>query len=264
MKVNVRNRFFLATDVLGWLVIPTVALALRLDGFSQVGVYSGHLLLFTAVAVVSKPVVQFVAGLYQRYWLYASVDELALVILGSLSASVVAGAAYFGLRYSVELGGDPLPRSIPLIDALLSLVWVGGTRFAVRLAARISVSSDAPRGKRVLIVGAGEAGMVVAKELRGNRDLDMELVGFIDDDRGLRNYTILSLPVLGTSDQIPQIAREHKVDCAIIAIPSRKDLCRSWMRRSALPQQFSPVQHRYQQRERGAGSGCRLMPGRTA
>ena len=74
-----RNRMFLAVDLIGWVLIPTLALALRLDGFGRFSAYAGHLLLFTAIVVICKFVAFWALGLYRRYWLYASIDELILI-----------------------------------------------------------------------------------------------------------------------------------------------------------------------------------------
>jgi FlaA1/EpsC-like NDP-sugar epimerase len=74
--------------------------------------------------------------------------------------------------------------------------------------------------KRVLIVGAGQAGVTLAKDLLSSRRTDVELIGFVDDDPGKQRSTLLGRPILGTTRDLPEIRRRRPVDQVIVAIPS--------------------------------------------
>jgi FlaA1/EpsC-like NDP-sugar epimerase len=215
-----RNRVFFTLDFVGWLVIPVLALALRLDGLAGVAAYRESLLVFVAVSAICKSVTLWHFGLYRRYWGYASIDEMFLVIASVLVAGVVAGVLFFTTQYLVVLGPPRLPLSTPLIDALLTLIYVGGSRFALRATMqwRLRVAGH-PAREPVLIVGAGDAGMMIAKELRANPQLKLEPVAFVDDDPDKQRSTILGLPVLGPRENLPEIARANGVRQVIIAIP---------------------------------------------
>ena len=107
---------------------------LRLEGFDW-AVYGVGFLLLVGLACVSVPIVFRRAGVYARYWRYASVDEL-LLLAGSVTVAVLLTGAISLAAVQLLPTRPPLPRSIPLIFLLLALVATAGPRFAVRLAAR--------------------------------------------------------------------------------------------------------------------------------
>ena len=220
MKPVLRNRVFLAGDVIGWSIIPALALGLRLESVEGVLGYLPQLLAFTAVAVVCKFVSLWYFGIYRRYWRYASIDELMLIAAGVVAAGMASAAIFWSLGWTPLLAGQTLPRSVPIMDTALTLLFVGGTRFSVRVAQRLRQRFQGrPAGRPVLIIGAGDAGTMIARELQSNPQLKLEPVGFIDDDPYKRNRTILGLPILGARDDIPNVARTHMVCTAIIAMP---------------------------------------------
>jgi FlaA1/EpsC-like NDP-sugar epimerase len=231
-----RNRVFFTLDFVGWLVIPVLALALRLDGFAEIATYRQSLLVFIAFSAICKSFTLWQFGLYRRYWGYASIDEMILVISSVPMAGLVAGVLFFTSQYLVLPGPSQLPLSTPFLDTLLTLMYVGGSRFALRLATQWrSRVAGHPAREPVLIVGAGDAGMMIAKELRSNPQLKLEPVGFVDDDPDKQRNTILGLPVLGPRENLPEIARANGVHQVIIAMPAApgrmireiRDLCGS-------------------------------------
>lgn len=234
--LRLRNRHFFALDLVALVVIPTLALALRLDGFEALSRYAGALLTFTLMGVVVRVLVFLRAGLYGRYWRYASVDEIALIIITVTGATVINTLLFLALRVlppcsfplplSLSLPPQlpcapvpPLPPSIPLIDGLLTLIAVGGSRFTLRLAERWRWHGS-PSGRRVLIIGAGDAGRLIAREMQANPELGLEPVGFIDDDSAKQGMKIQGLLVLGGRDRILELIRDYKVSQAVIAMPT--------------------------------------------
>ena len=119
-----------------------------------------------------------------------------------------------------------LPRSIPLIFLLLALVATAGPRFAVRLSARSVVRKRANGREKnhppqtVLVMGAGDAGAMIVRELRKNPHLGLDPVGFLDDDLGKHDVKIHGVPVLGDRHAIPEMAAAYKVNQVIIAMPT--------------------------------------------
>lgn len=216
-----RNRHFLLIDLVLIPIAAAGAFALRLDaaGMQDCG---PALLLFTAVALPVKPLIFRWFGLYGRFWRYASVDELVIVVAATLGSTLAVGTLVLGL--AAPLGHIAIPRSIPFIDGLLTLCLVGGVRFAVRLAEQRQQHGQRQRQfkarKRVLIVGAGDAGALIAKEMRTNSQLGLIPVGFVDDDERKQGMRIHGRLVLGNRGQLPQLVRAHQVDEVIIAIPT--------------------------------------------
>lgn len=221
MKPFIRNRVFLAVDLLGWTVIPFLALGLRLEGFGGVGVYLPQLFVFIVLAAGFKFASLWYFGIYRRYWRYASIDELILISAAVVLAGILSTLGYFALSWVGALAGQMLPRSVPIMDIPLTLLFVGGTRFSVRVAQRVRHRLHGkPAGKPVLIIGAGDAGTLIARELHANPQLKLEPIGFIDDDPLKQNHTILGLPILGSCADIQKVARGYSVRTAIIAMPT--------------------------------------------
>ena len=117
--------------------------------------------------------------------------------------------------------GAGLPRSLPIIDGLLTLFFVGGTRFSVRAAEYWQArTSDRTQRKRVLIAGAGGAGEMIVREMLTSPRVSLEPVGFVDDDKMKKRAVIHGVRVLGEVAHIPQLVAEYRVQEVIIAMPT--------------------------------------------
>ena len=138
---RLRNRHFFALDLLILLVTPFVALSLRTDYPSAIQYYWPELLVYLAYAVPLRLLIFRAFGLYQRYWRYASVEELGQLTLMNLVATLAIVALFYGLRLpflsicSALPAACGLPRSIPVLDSILVFLCVSGVRFAVRSSA---------------------------------------------------------------------------------------------------------------------------------
>src|SRR5690349_14272419 len=216
---NVRIRFVLAGDVALTIVSVLGSFALRLD-VGQLPYYFPAVILMCAVALVIKIPIYFFFGLYRRLWIYASTGELRLITFAVTTASVLTS----GVMAILILTGKVLPgmpRSALGIDWLLSLVLIGGSRFALRVLAEQSMSVPATgKGKRALVIGAGDAGALVVRELQKSSQLNLIPVGFLDDDPAKQKHIIYGVTVVGKVDDLPALIDLHKVDIVIIAIPS--------------------------------------------
>src|SRR6266511_1445109 len=216
---NVRNRFVFLGDIALTIVSVLGSFALRLD-VGELPYYFPAVLLMCAVALVIKIPTYFFFGLYRRLWIYASTSELRLITFTVTTASVLTS----GVMAILIVTGNVLPgmpRSALGIDWLLSLVLIGGSRFALRILAEQSMSSQPTgKGKRALIIGAGDAGALVARELQKRSPLNLTPVGFLDDDPAKQRHTIYGVTVIGKVEDLPSMIDFHKVNVVIIAIPS--------------------------------------------
>jgi FlaA1/EpsC-like NDP-sugar epimerase len=110
---------------------------------------------------------------------------------------------------------------VAVIDWLLLLAFVAGTRLAARtIFERPAPGGLVARGKEVLVVGAGDAGQLVIREMLKSRALGFTPIGVVDDDRRKKNLRIHGIRVLGTTEELPHILRDNKPDELLIAIPS--------------------------------------------
>jgi FlaA1/EpsC-like NDP-sugar epimerase len=224
IKHHIRNTYFLIGDIFFIIVSVVVSYALRLELFSAFQVYYKSALIMIGLALLIKPLIHYVFGLYRRMWRYAGVKELWLIILSVTIGSILVSSLMI-LLFQFRLF-TAFPRSVLIIDWVLSIVLTGGTRFIFRVLAE---NSSLPSGndpnngatpKRVLIVGAGDGGAIVVRELLKTPQLNIIPIGFLDDDPTKQNMVINNVRVIGTVTDIESILSKIKLDEVIIAIPS--------------------------------------------
>ena len=216
---TLRNRHFIFVDILLLSLTPVIAMSLRLQ-VPWIEEYTRPLLVYTAISLVIKLSMFYLMGIYRQFWRYASVDSLLTILWGVGASTVLVTGLVFAMYGTGFLGAPSLPRSIPLIDAMLTLIVVGGSRLSLRVLEYQSASHTNPEGKRLLVAGAGDAGQVVAREIHHSRFIDDHLVGFVDDDPAKQGTFIHGVPVLGPLNDLPKIVNSHKVDEVVIAMPT--------------------------------------------
>lgn len=218
---SLRNRYLLFIDLLLLALSPLLALWLRTEDLSSIGLYSLPIAIYIATSAVLKAGIYIRFGLYSEYWPYASVQELQTLGNSSALATGAVLLMAYGVLFPMGVLGGGFPRSVPIIDAILTVMFVGGVRLGIRVLYYIYSETAIPKGqKSALIVGAGVAGAMVAKEFRTNPQLGYSPIGFLDDDpRKIRNR-IQGLQVLGPLRHLGRICREHDVSLIIIAMPT--------------------------------------------
>jgi FlaA1/EpsC-like NDP-sugar epimerase len=221
-KPSIRNRYVLLGDL---LLIPLVVLgsfAIRLELGSAFSFYIPSALWMMGIALVVKPFIYYEFGLYRRLWIYASVQEMKLIAAAVTTATIVVSALMIGLWSLGMFKG--FPRSVLAIDLLASILAVGGLRFTFRLLAENKTNSHLSQivsnAHRVLVVGAGDAGVLVVREMQKNPQLNLIPVGFLDDAQEKQNNQIYGIPVVGTLNDMSDVLENRQVDEVIIAIPS--------------------------------------------
>lgn len=157
-------------------------------------------------------------GLFRGWWRYVSMPDLVQMVKANCLGSVVF-IAYIVFMYRGEL----VPRSVLILDSLFCFFGMTGIRFVTRAFRERHHPMGAEliqRQKQVLIYGAGAAGQMIAREVRSNIHLNLNIVGFIDDDLGKKRSTFQGLKVLGKQNDIEWIVKLHAIDEIIIAVPS--------------------------------------------
>jgi FlaA1/EpsC-like NDP-sugar epimerase len=168
------------------------------------------------IVVVGKLAVFAAFGLYQKWWRYVSGRDFLLIFRAVAVASAIL-VVFFAV---VRPFAHTLPRSVEVIDFVLTMMLIAGARLAVRLIVeRPSRGARLPKHE-VLVVGAGSGGQMVVRELQLNPNLGSTAIGFVDDDPRKRGMRMLGLKVLGTTEQIAEILDETDPDEVVIAIPS--------------------------------------------
>jgi FlaA1/EpsC-like NDP-sugar epimerase len=168
-----------------------------------------------------RPMVNVRFGLYRREWRHASIPELTQILRATLAGSLVA-VGMFAISAVIGLGGTVgFPRSFWVIEGVLSLLLLGGVRFAIRAvadAAPMTTASDPQRGMATLLYGAGRAGSMVARSARDPR-AGVQPVGFLDDDRALHGQYLAGLPVLGGLSDLEQAIERTGAKLLLITMP---------------------------------------------
>ena len=216
IPVNRHRLWQLAADACLIAIAWYLAFQLRFD--FEVKPYYETMLSETILIVVAIKLLVFVLfGFYNRWWRYVSTRDIWRAALGVVVASVLAAnAIYFG--YPVEK--LRLPRGVALIDPLILLALVTGTRLLARTLIERPKGGIVARGKEVIVVGAGDAGQLVLKEMQRSKTLGYTPIGLVDDDPRKKNLRVHGVRVLGTTDDLRHILRDHRPDELLIAIPS--------------------------------------------
>lgn len=176
------------------------------------------------VLLVIKLGVFWWQGLFRGWWRYVSMADLVVIVRANVIASLL-----FLLYAFLAYRGTNIPRSVLVLDWMFCFLLMGGVRFVTRALREHYLPMPArnrqPRS-RLLVVGAGDAGQMIAREIRMNPALNLEVVGFVDDDPRKRKQFFQGFPVLGKIRRIGRICQEQGVDEIVIAIPSAsgKDL----------------------------------------
>jgi FlaA1/EpsC-like NDP-sugar epimerase len=170
------------------------------------------------VVIAIKLAVFIVFGFYNRWWRYVSTRDMWGAARGVTVACLVADLVVY---FAHPVKGFPLPRSVAVIDWLLLLAFVAGTRLIARsMIERPGAASLIARGKEVIIVGAGDAAQLVIREMLKAPTLGYTPIGLIDDDPRKKNLRLHGIRVLGTTDDLRRILRDNPPDEVLIAIPS--------------------------------------------
>ncbi|MBG0770865.1 MAG: hypothetical protein H0S82_04105, partial [Anaerolineaceae bacterium] len=221
---RIRNRYLLMGDIFLSLFSVLASFMIRLELFAIFDTYKISLLWMLGIVIIVKPIVYYFFGIYRRLWRYASIRELLLIIMAVSAASLIVTAIMLTLFATEVFTG--FPRSVLIIDWLISIFCVGGLRFFFRLVAeRTSTAANSTRKnkrqqKDVLVIGAGDAGAMVVRELQKNPQLNMNPIGFMDDDPAKLNSEIHGIKVLAPLSQMDRILETRPVDEVVIAIPS--------------------------------------------
>lgn len=219
-RIFLRNRMLLLLDLILIVVAALGSFALRTDLGPLFTYYLPQARYLIVVSLVIKPLVFYAFGLYRRLWIYASVQELKLIVVSVTTASVAVSLVIV-LLLALEVI-SAFPRLTLPLDWLLTLILIGGLRFSLRvLFDAQQTSAGIPRGsRRVLIVGAGEAGALVVREMQKNPYLHLTPVCFLDDDPDKQKQQIHGIPVVGTLNDLARTVLVRHIHEVIIAIPS--------------------------------------------
>lgn len=226
IKVYWRNRYFLIIDWVGITIAVWLSFCLRfetLDAFQFIQTWDVYL----PLVLVIRPLAFYLFGLYGRLWRYASIQEIMDTLVAVMTGSIVVAFLMLGIIMPLQIV-EGFPRSILILESMLTLLFSGGARLVPRMLASHNPSgkgmarssNHGGQSQRVLIAGSGDAGAMVVREIRANPGIALVPVAFVDDDGQKHGLSLHGVSVMGSCDQIPEIVREQRADLVIIAMPT--------------------------------------------
>lgn len=231
-----RKAYFLKTsqliiDIIIFILAYFAAFILRFEGIPNPNNSKQLLILFPFIAL-ARFICFYVFPIYSIVWRYISIGDVILIVKASLPITILlfVGRIFLPLRLFLFR----LPLSIIALEFLLVLLGTLSVRAIRRLFFELSErerfenKETTSKKKKAILIGAGNAGNMVIKELKQRADLGIDVLGFIDDDPRKINTTIQGIKVIGNTSQIPEIVRKQKIEEAIITIAnaSSKDIRR--------------------------------------
>jgi len=214
-----------------------LAYQLRFDGERGVPARYEELFGATVVPVIAGSLLVFIAlGMYAKWWRYVTQRDYAKILQAVLAATLLLLPGYIALVKPVTIGTSPAPvasvtapTGVIVLFGLLTLAFVGGTRFLARSVHERPLTGFRARkdARGLLIVGAGDGGRLVLREILRNPQLGLKPVGFVDDDPTKRSLRVDGVKVLGTTGDLARILDEAEPDEVTIAIPSAPGILRA-------------------------------------
>ena len=215
MQKTIRQTILIVIDAISVILALYGSLVLRFNGLIEKQ-YLHHANALVIIVVALSVIIFSLNRLYHSLWQFASVIELKNILIATLLSSFVNIALF-------EVTGNKLPRSCYIIYFLLLTMFVGGSRFSyrlIRLMKRDFPTKEKRELEKVMIVGAGEAGEKIYREIYTSQNIYKEVVCFIDDDKTKIGRRIHDVLIYGGRHDIQEACDKYKIDEILVAMPS--------------------------------------------
>lgn len=215
MQKTIRQMILIVIDAISVILALYGSLVLRFNGLIEKQ-YLHHANALVIIVVALSVIIFSLNRLYHSLWQFASVIELKNILIATLLSSFVNIALF-------EVTGNKLPRSCYIIYFLLLTMFVGGSRFSYRLIRLIKKDFQTKEKReleKVMIVGAGEAGEKIYREIYTSQNIYKEVVCFIDDDKTKIGRRIHDVLIYGGRHDIQEACDKYKIDEILVAMPS--------------------------------------------
>ena len=199
---------------------------LRFDGNIPIGELSTFYGSIGWIVALKLVIFHFTRSMYRGMWRYTGLPDILKILKANFLALCII-MLVIGFRFHFK----GFSRGVILIDFVLATGFVSGLRILIRSYITSSLWNKNPKQmreknfrtiQRILIVGAGDTGEKLLREIEQNQNLGMDVVGFVDDNPFKQRYSIHGVRVLGSRSDIPELVIKYKVDEIIIAMPTAK------------------------------------------
>ena len=167
------------------------------------------------VVALLQPLIFVALGFYRSLWCYASLQDAVAILRG---VSIASALSVFAVLYRRHFA--PIPRSVFILDWFFLFAMICSSRLVWRMYRENYVMPRINKGSRTLIVGAGEAGSLLLKEINRQAVSSYNIIGFVDDDPKKKGMRLHGVPVLGNIQNLPVLVADHRIADVIIAMPS--------------------------------------------
>lgn len=213
LKLRIRKALAMLHDVLAASLAWYLSYLLRFN-FELPENYATELQQTMYIVVPIEVAVFWSFNLYRGIWRYTSTIDLRKIIQAILLSSAVVAFLFWMLRLEYVI-----PRTVLVMNPLLLILMMGGSRFIYRLSKEDKLYDGFSRpGEPVLVLGAGDAAASLARDLA--KSTDWRLVGFLDDDERKHGHMLNGIQILGGLDEVAEWSRQLGVEQVIIAMPS--------------------------------------------
>lgn len=217
----VRRALLLLLGDITIIIIASIgALIARFDfSYNSIdAIYLESMYRYLPIHILTTVLIFYFCKMYHSLWKFISIHELGYIILANIVSFFMQIAGFHLMQY-------PIPRSYFFLEILLQTVMVVGIRFSYRFCRYLKEAREQRFGcgepqKRVMIIGAGDAGRAIIKEILDSRHLTMKVCCVIDDDCNKEGRYINGIPIIGDRSVILKNVEKYKIDKIILAIPS--------------------------------------------
>lgn len=217
----VRRALLLLLGDITIIIIASIgALIARFDfSYNSIdAIYLESMCRYLPIHILTTVLIFYFCKMYHSLWKFISIHELGYIILANIVSFFMQIAGFHLMQY-------PIPRSYFFLEILLQTVMVVGIRFSYRFCRYLKEAREQRFGcgepqKRVMIIGAGDAGRAIIKEILDSRHLTMKVCCVIDDDCNKEGRYINGIPIVGDRSVILKNVEKYKIDKIILAIPS--------------------------------------------
>ncbi|WP_369409391.1 polysaccharide biosynthesis protein [Deinococcus arboris] len=201
-------------DLALWLLAALLAYTFRTPSLIQGGAPT-TIWIYALLSILIMGSVILYYRLHRQLWQRVSVPDLLTLARAVTAATLIMFALGFILRDWLQLA-----RSVPLLAGALGFLLMGGARLLFRMVKDRVRQQGLPQRQRVLIVGAGEAGALIAREIQRHPESGLQAIGFLDDEPSKHQQSLLGFPVFGKVDDLLEVAHREKAQQILIAVPS--------------------------------------------
>ncbi|WP_455717945.1 polysaccharide biosynthesis protein [Anaerosporobacter sp.] len=215
-KLFMRRIFIITLDIILINISAYLALLARFNfNMNELPIYYAESILkYSLINTITTVLIFFLFRLYQSLWKYAGIDEMSNILF----ACVISGCIQLvGMHFVMELH---VPRSYYPLSTVFMILCISGSRFMYRYSRQLVYKSQRNVKKRIMVIGAGEAGSAIIKEIINSNYVEGAVICAIDDNKSKTNRYIQGVKIVGDRSSIIENAKVHRITDIIIAMPS--------------------------------------------